>query len=278
VRNGLTIGEFSTLSHLSVRTLRRYHEAGLLEPATVDPFTNYRYYQPDQIGTAQVIHRLRQLDMPLAEVRSILTTDDPDQRGELIAGHLQRLEAELDRTRAAVVSLRRLLSPDVAELEVELRSVPARSVAAISAPAVRREDSLAWFDTAMNELDAAFPPGERTGAPGGLYENGLFTEGVGAMTLFRPVRRPRSAGRIEVVELPAADLAVAVHAGPHDDIDVTYGRLGAWVVSHTLGIDGPVHETYLSGPRDTAEAPRWRTEIGWPVFRVTPAAAPALER
>ena len=273
VRNGLTIGEFATVSHLSVRTLRRYHEAGLLEPATVDPFTNYRYYQPGQIATAQVIHRLRQLDMPLAEVRSILATDDPDERAELVAGHLQRLEAELDRTRAAVVSLRRLLRPDAAELEVEvgLRSVPARSVAAVNAPAVRREDALAWFDTAMDELDAAFPPGERTGAPGGQYANELFTEGVGAMTLYRPVRRPRSAGRIEVVELPPADLAVAVHAGPHDDIDVTYGRLGAWVVSHTLGIDGPVHETYPVGPRDTGDSRRWRTEIGWPVFRVTPS-------
>jgi hypothetical protein len=29
---------------------------------------------------------------------------------------------------------------------------------------------------------------------------------------------------------PPVDLAVTVHAGPHDDIDVTYGRLGDWVV------------------------------------------------
>jgi DNA-binding transcriptional MerR regulator len=43
MRTGLTIGEFATLSHLSVRTLRRYHEAGLLEPAAVDPSTGYRY-------------------------------------------------------------------------------------------------------------------------------------------------------------------------------------------------------------------------------------------
>jgi DNA-binding transcriptional MerR regulator len=271
VRNGLTIGEFATLSHLSVRTLRRYHEAGLLEPATVDPFTNYRYYQPDQIATAQVIHRLRELDMPLAEVKSILATDDPDQRAGLVAGHLRRLEAELDRTRAAVVSLRQLLRPDPDELEVELRSVAARSVAAVRTPAVRLEEAIAWFDTAMDELDAAFPPEERTGPAGGQYANALVTEGSGAMTVFRPVHHPRTAGRIEVAELPPADLAVTVHAGPHDDIDVTYGRLGAWVSTHTLSVDGPVHETYLTGPRDTPDSRLWRTEIGWPVFRVGPA-------
>ncbi|TWJ21265.1 DNA-binding transcriptional MerR regulator [Micromonospora endolithica] len=269
MRKGLTIGEFATVTHLSVRTLRRYHESGLLTPARVDPYTNYRYYLPDQIATAQVIHRLRELDVPLAEVKSIIATADPHQRAELIAGHLRRLESELDRTRAAVVSLRQLLRPDAAALDVELRSVPARTVAAISAK-VRIEDSLAWFDTAMDELDSAFPQAERAGPPGGRYANDLFTEGAGTLTVFRPVRRPRGDGRIEVVDLPATDLAVTVHAGPHDDIDVSYGRLGDWVVSHALGIDGPVHETYLAGPRDTGDARRWRTEIGWPVFRLTP--------
>ena len=45
--------------------------------------------------------------------------------------HLQRLESELDRTRATVVSLRRLLRPGPAPLDVELRAVPATTVAAV---------------------------------------------------------------------------------------------------------------------------------------------------
>ena len=48
----------------------------------------------------------------------------------------------------------------------------------------------------------------------------------------------------------------------------TYGELGAWVVDHALAVAGPVRETYLVGPRDTADAAAWRTEIGWPVFTV----------
>ncbi|MEU7821690.1 MerR family transcriptional regulator [Catellatospora sp. NPDC049133] len=274
MRTGLTIGEFATLTHLSVRTLRRYHEAGLLEPASVDPFTGYRYYTADQIPPAQVIHRLRELDVPLAEVKSILATEDPQRRADLVAGHLRRLEAELDRTRAAVVSLRQLLRPDPAELQVELRSVPARTVAAITGE-VALGDTIAWYADAMAELDAAYPPPERTGPPGGRYANELFTGGNGTMTVFRPVARPRAAGRIEPLTLPPVDLAVAVHRGPHDNIDVTYGRLGAWVVEHALAVDGPIHETYLVGPRDTGEPAGWRTEIGWPVFRLTPPATGA---
>ncbi|OBK80359.1 MerR family transcriptional regulator [Mycobacterium sp. 1164985.4] len=269
MRSGLTIGEFATVTHLSVRTLRRYHETKLLEPATVDPFTGYRYYSIEQIPTAQVIHRLRQLDVPLAEVRAILDTEDPQQRAEVIVGHVRRLEAELSRTRAAITSLRRLLGPEPTDLDVELRSVPAFRVAAITG-LVRLDDSLAWYDDAMAELDRAFPEAERTGPPGGRYANELFTQGVGSMTVFRPVCSPRASGRIEAIDLPAAVIAITVHEGPHDDLDVTYGRLGAWVMENALTVDGPVHETYVAGPRDTADPTRWRTEIGWPVFRVTP--------
>ena len=84
MRAGLTIGEFAQLTHLSVRTLRRYHGGGLLHPARVDPDSGYRYYTSEQIPTAQVIYRLRELGMPLTEVGEVLATGDPDVRADLI--------------------------------------------------------------------------------------------------------------------------------------------------------------------------------------------------
>ena len=268
----LAIGEFSRLTHLSVRTLRRYHDAGLLEPAAVDPATGYRRYTSDQIPTAQVIHRLRELDMPLADVRSILLTPDPGVRAALVADHLARLESELDRTRAAVASLRRLLRPDAPAVDVELRAVPATLVAAVEDD-VELDDVLGWYAGAMAELDAVVGTAA-TGVPGGLYDNALFEDGRGHVLVHRPVAAPVRAGRVRPVTLPPVELAVTTHVGDHDDIDVTYGELGAWVVDHALAVAGPVRETYLLGPRDTDVPGAWRTEIGWPVFRIAGSAAP----
>ncbi|MFE2583828.1 MerR family transcriptional regulator [Streptomyces sp. NPDC059378] len=267
--SGLTIGEFAQLTHLSVRTLRRYHESGLLEPASVNPDSGYRYYTTDQIPTAQVIHRLRDLDVPLTDVAKILATEDAAERADLVGEHLQRLEAELDRTRAAVTSLRNLLRPDDSGLQVELRLVAARTVAGVE-DVVGHEEVFSWYDEAMAELDAAVTCLPALGPPGGCYANELFTRGRGTAMVYRPVADPPSRGRVRPVELPAAELAVVVHPGPHDDIDVTYGRLGAWVVDHALAVDGPVHEVYLVSPRDDPDPAAWRTEIGWPVFRLTP--------
>jgi DNA-binding transcriptional MerR regulator len=261
----LAIGEFSRLTHLSVRTLRRYHDAGLLVPATVDGATGYRSYSPDQIPTAQVVHRLRELDVPLADVRRILGSPDPDRRADLVAEHLRRLEAELHRTRAAVTSLRRLLRPDPAPLAVELRAVPATPVAAVEDD-VAHVDVIAWYAGAMAELDAVV--GAPTGVPGGLYDNALFEQGRGHVLVYRPTDEVPRAGRVRPVTLPAVELAVTTHVGEHDDIAVTYGELGAWVVANALAVAGPVHEIYRVGPRDTPDPAAWRTEIGWPVFRV----------
>ncbi|WP_380165571.1 MerR family transcriptional regulator [Jannaschia sp. R86511] len=261
----LAIGEFSRLTHLSVRTLRRYHDAGLLEPSTVDPTSGYRYYDADQIPVAQVIHRLRELDVPLADVQRILRSADPQARAALVAEHLRRLESELDRTRAAVASLRRLLQPAPAPLEVELREVPASTVAAVEDD-VAHDDVLGWYAGAAAELAAVV--GRPTGPLGGLYDNELFEQGRGHVLLYRPTASPPRAGRVRPVTLPAVELAVTTHRGEHDDIDVSYGRLGAWVVANALAVAGPVRETYLVGPDDTAEKSAWRTEIGWPVFRL----------
>ncbi len=255
------------MTHLSVRTLRRYHDAGLLEPAAVDDATGYRYYSAEQIPTAQVIHRLRELDVPLPDVQRILRSADPRARATLVADHLQRLESELDRTRAAVAALRRLLQPEPPPLDVELRAVRATTVAAVEDD-VTHDEVLAWYAGAMAELDAAV--GESTGAPGGLYDNSLFENGRGHVLVYRLTTRPPSSGRVHPVTLPAVELAVTTHVGEHDDIDVTYGELGAWVVANALAVAGPVRESYLVGPRDAADPSAWRTEIGWPVFRVAP--------
>ncbi len=263
----LTIGDFSQLTHLSIKTLRRYHEAALLEPDEVDPRTGYRYYTVEQIPTAQVIHRFRTLGMPVREIGEVLATDDPAGRAALIERHLERLEGQLDETRAAVNSLRRLLQPDPPPLAVARRREEATTVAALCAT-VDRRDVLVWYSRAMSDLYRAFEDCglKATGPAGGLYDNALFTEERGGAVVYLPVDDPPVIGGVQPFRLPATELAVTVHHGPHDDIEVTYGALGAYVASHALAVAGPVHEVYLIGPRDTDDSSAWRTEIGWPVF------------
>jgi DNA-binding transcriptional MerR regulator len=276
----LSIGEFATVTHLSVKTLRHYHETGLLEPDQVDPHSGYRYYSTRQVATAQIIRRFRDLDMPVRDIARLLATGDVEARSALITEHLQRLERRLAATTDAVGALQRLLAPDPPRLEVVRRREPARRVTAVEGD-VTLEGVFGWYDAAMTEIDHAVDAAGavRTGSPGGLYDNALFTEGAGHATVFVPTDRDVRLGRVHAVDLPARELALTVHRGPHDDIDLTYGALGAHLGDHALVVDGPVHETYLVGPRDDDDPDAWRTEIGWPVFatgRAEPGTDPRL--
>jgi DNA-binding transcriptional MerR regulator len=267
----LTIGDFSRMTHLSIKTLRHYHQVGLLEPIDVDPVTGYRHYDTDQVPTAQVIRRFRDLEMPVDEVRAVLEAPDLATRNALISSHLDRLERHLDATQAAVASLRTLLERPDAPIAITHRSVPGIAAAAIRAT-VSLNELGRWWSTAFEEIDQLLTRRgmAASGPRGGLYGSDVFVHERGEATVYVPVNHdPPSEGRVESLVIPAAELAVARHDGPHHDIDRTYGALGTYVAQHRLGVDGPVREAYLVSEFDTADPGRWRTEIGWPIFHTS---------
>jgi DNA-binding transcriptional MerR regulator len=269
VGSNVTIGRFSRATHLSVKTLRHYHEVGLLAPSEIDPHTGYRYYTEEQIPTAQVIRRLRALQMPVGDVKAVLSAPDADARNRVIAAHLGRLERELARTGGSVAELRRLLGRAPEQERVERRTVPEAQAIAIQ-QIVDREDIFDWWQGALGELRAIAQSQylQRTGRPGGIYTGEIFEHGRGNATVFLPAEGAvRAVGRVEQLTIPAAELAVLRHQGSPSNIDLAYGELGAYVMRHEIGVDGPLREYYLVGLLDTSEVDQWETEIGWPIFR-----------
>jgi effector-binding domain-containing protein len=57
------------------------------------------------------------------------------------------------------------------------------------------------------------------------------------------------------------------HHGPIANIDLAYGELSAYVITHEIGVQGPLRENYVRGFLDTEDPQAWETEIGWPIFR-----------
>jgi DNA-binding transcriptional MerR regulator len=68
----LKIGEFSELVRVSPRMLRHYEKCGLLQPAKIDVFTGYRYYNTSQIPLLLNIVVLRDIGFSIEEIGDIL--------------------------------------------------------------------------------------------------------------------------------------------------------------------------------------------------------------
>lgn len=271
----LAIGDFARATHLSVKTLRRYHDLGLLVPAAVDARSGYRRYSTEQIPIGHVVRRFRDLDMPLERIRAVLDARDLPTRNRLIAEHLARLEDALNRTHAAVASLRDLLHGPPSAAAIRHRSEPALPTVAVS-ETVQAADLSAWFPRALDELHAPLAAQRvaAAGPAGAVVSDEFFADERGEITVYLPTdRRVRPVGRAGPLTLPPVELAVIVHAGSHADIDRSYGMLAAHVAHGALAVGGPLRERYLVGRHETTATADWRTEIGWPVFRV--GAAPS---
>jgi DNA-binding transcriptional MerR regulator len=266
----LTIGDFSRATLLTIKTLRHYHDTGLLKAAEVDPHTGYRRYLTSQIPQAQMIKRFRELRMPLNEIRQLLASPAGSPRDTIIAAHLKRLEDDLGRTRSAVSELRALLGPPAGPAAISRRHIAPMLGAAIG-EVVDAKHAVPWLAGALAELRSTLATQSRRAVapPGGLFSDEIFAKGRGAATIYIPCDGPiESIGRVQPYHSPEVELATIVHAGSHRSIDIAYGALATHVARYELAADGPLREHYLVGPLDTSDESAWRTEIGWPIVKV----------
>lgn len=66
----------------------------MLRPAWCDPVTGYRWYSGEQVSQARLIARLRQVEMPLADITEVLASRHrPDEALTVLDRHLHALES-----------------------------------------------------------------------------------------------------------------------------------------------------------------------------------------
>ena len=163
----LRIGPFSRASSLSIKALRFYHETGLLVPAVVDPETGYRSYSPAQLIDAAVIHRLRELDVPLDSIREVLTARDPVVTQKVLAEQAAVLEARVDTLRRAVDDLYAAVDAPALHTGVFRRRDPARTVLAFAGSPPEADLATFMITAATRLLDALTESGAVVDGPFG---------------------------------------------------------------------------------------------------------------
>jgi len=115
----LQIGEFAELVGLSVPQLRRYDSLRLLAPAGRSVESGYRVYTSGQTGAARVIALLRSMDMPIAEIRRIVSGATESERRRIFRDHRARLEARLEEVRRLLEAVYAMTEEDAVSTATE---------------------------------------------------------------------------------------------------------------------------------------------------------------
>ena len=185
----MSIGEFARDSRLSAKALRLYDELGLLAPARVDEGSGYRFYEPGQLKQARLIAALRQLQVPLAEIKAVLPLK-PAQAVERVRVIWAATEAGHTARRALAAYLIDELSGKRSVMyEVSTREIPERSLLCVKRNVTGRDKAWA-FGKEFIALLRHYPLPQRAGRAGAffcIFWGEVSEDSDGPMEWCRPV-------------------------------------------------------------------------------------------
>ena len=101
----LKISDFSKLSHLTVKALRFYEKEGLMNPASIDEWSGYRFYETSQLEVAAKIKSYRQLGLSIEEVKAIFNGSDAKEILQEKIGLLTKEKQTIDSRLSIIKSI-----------------------------------------------------------------------------------------------------------------------------------------------------------------------------
>lgn len=182
----LSIGEFAAATQLSQKALRIYDEQRLLPPARIDTMTGYRYYSSDQVPLGRLVRTLREMNLSLTDIASVVSAQDGSGAETVLTELAQEIEQRYAREKrayhTALVLLRKPSRADAPEI-IE-RSRPDTTVA-VRPLVANRYDFVEKFRAEARALSDL------------LAQAGLAAVGEASCALLDPLSDDE--GRLEVV-------------------------------------------------------------------------------
>lgn len=240
------IGDFSKICRLGIKTLRYYHEIGLLIPTRIDPFSKYRYYDDRSLSRVQTINQLKDLDFSLETIKEILENHHDDQ--SLIEYMRTRL-SEVDQNIAEQASIREKieafirLETGVPEPvgEVVIKDVPDIFMASIRFKG--RYSDIGQYLSHLFEVFASVINGPAFC----LYHDEHNADENMNIECCMPISKKLPAAGFKFSVLKGARMVSTMHEGDYTTIWKSYQQIVDYINKCDFPIRPPTREIYLRG-------------------------------
>lgn len=265
----MTISEFARLSGIRRKNLIFYDEIGLFAPAKVGE-NGYRYYTYRQFDTATMIWALKEIGVPLKEIKAYTSTRTPGRMLDLFRQQIGRVEEDM-RTLARI---RTMMRTHIRITEEALAADPGSlSIRRLEAEPVAYGPMIDYADgkTATDAL-AVFYDDDANRGPAGSDPLGAQVplEGwedpqAGRLPRRYYFRRPDGPD-----EKPAGLYAIGHGLGDYGETGPLYGRLLAFIEAEGFQPAGDAYETYVINELSTVDPADYLFRIEIPVARAEP--------
>ena len=265
-----SIGEFSKITGLSVKTIRFYHEKDILAPSYIDDNSGYRYYDHSNIEKARIITYFRNMEFSLNEIKEILDNyDDQADILDYLDQHKQTIEAKIRKYKNITVSLDSIISNEreaIMAIENSTFEPEEKLMDTMLVAGVRMQGKYSDCGKGFAQIGKSFGR-YICGKALCLYYDGEYREDDANFEACMPIRRSKEVDGISVRQLPAGRCVSLLHKGPYDKLGRSYAKILEYVKAKGYEIVLPTREIYLKGPGIIfkGKAKNYLTEIQLPI-------------
>lgn len=257
----LRIGLFSRLTFISVRMLRHYAGRGVLVPATVDEFTGYRFYRPEQLGEARLVVALRDAGFGVEDIARVLDVrGDPVSVTALLSRQRDALLTERTELETRLAALDRLRIEEITmptTVPVTEQTLPAMAVLSLRDTLASYSDEGLLWQRLMPQAGPYLRPEAMFGAT--FYDEQFQPEDADVEVWVQvPLGTPGGH------ELPERRIVTATLHGSYERMGEITSAIGEHIAAQGLRT-GPMFNIYRVGPTQDPDPNSWVTEVCFPI-------------
>lgn len=247
-----SIGKFSNLCNVPVKTIRYYSDIGLLEPSFIDEVTGYRYYDYDKMKELNTIQVLKDCHFSLKEIEQVIKGENDKQDLELRL-HKKVLELEHQQEIIAaqiqnIVQVKNSIQnaepfnpkPTLSNCYIEERPE-------IQVLFIREKINIIEIDRLVQKLFERIYAYqlEVVGELTAIFHQQDRKRNVADVELLLPVKATQPANYIKLIR--EGRYACINVKGPYSELNFGYSRLQEWLTEQSLETEGMFMEQYIKG-------------------------------
>lgn len=268
------IGEFSKLTRVSIRMLRYYDEMGLLKPAEIDRFTNYRLYSVEQIPVLNKITFLRDLGFHISEITDALGHwEDGSIINQLDRKRIElecAIKAQQDRLAEIELAKRDIRQKKIAiHYSVSMKSIPSYPVLSLRRVVCDYyAEGQLWKEMSAFAGENNISISENTFT---IYHDADYREADVDIEVCAPVKRmgEDACGFTYRLTEPVPVMACTMVYGPFKNIAGAYRSFADWLQAHSqYRMSGQSRQIVHRGPWNEEHADQYLTEIQIPLEKI----------
>lgn len=267
----LKIGEFASLSSISIHMLRHYDKIGMLSPQYVDANNGYRYYDISQLVQANQIVALKNMGFGLEDITEALMASK--DKIEMLLKH--KLESKIEEAKIIEQQIKALQktihfeeSSEEHALSIIVKKMPQMDVVSFRDYISQyNEEGRLWNTLVQESQKYKISISSNSVALAIQHMISNHENKIDVEVLLSTEKKEKDIGLIQAKTIPQREVASIIFKGSYSKIGEINLFIAKWLEENNYEICDKAFSIYHKSPRECEAEEEFITELCFPISK-----------